>query len=142
MVCIKGSLPFSNLDEKKFILKRISNKTQFMYQINLTSSCEDNNITKNFHKQEFRDLLQSCNKKKYLKALHLNISSLPYHCSELHSLLSSCKINFDITKISESKVKRNQRALQNIDIPNYNIEYYPTEGSYGGTLIYIRKGII
>ena len=81
-------------------------------------------------------------KKKYLKALHLNISSLPYHCSELHSLLSSCKINFDITKISESKVKRNQRALQNIDIPNYNIEYYPTEGSYGGTLIYIRKGII
>ena len=64
MVCIKGSLPFSNLDEKKFILKRISNKTKFMYEINLTSSCEDNNITKNFHKQEFRDLPQLCNKKK------------------------------------------------------------------------------
>ena len=79
--------------------------------------------------------------KEYLKAFSLNISSLPYHCSELHSLLSNCRINFDIIGITESRLKRNQKALQNIDLPNYNIEHCPTEGSTGDTLIYVKNDI-
>ena len=55
---------------------------------------------------------------------------MPYHCSELHSLLSNCRINFDIIWITESRLKRNQKALQNIDIPNYNIEHCPTEADF------------
>ena len=36
------------------------------------------------------------NSKNSLNFFHLNISSLPYHLSELQALLSSTKINFDI----------------------------------------------
>ena len=138
MVCTKEFLPFSNLDQKNLILKekekgkklkftnvaekRISNKTKLLDQINLIARCEDNNITKYFQSDELSDLLQSCNEKEYLKSSHLNISSLPYHCSELHSLLSDCRINFDIIGITESRLKRNQKALENIDLPNYIIE--------------------
>ena len=60
MVCTKEFLPFSNLDDKNFILtvkgkqmklinkveKRVSNKTKLLDQINLITRCEDNNITK------------------------------------------------------------------------------------------------
>ena len=110
--------------------------------MNLITGCEDNNIAKYFQNMELRDLLQPCNKKEYLKTFQLNISSLLYHCSELHSLLSNCRTNFDIIGITEYTLKRNQKALQNIDIPNYNIENCPTEGPNGSTLIYIKNDII
>ena len=152
MVCTKEFLPFSNLDDKNLILtvkgkkkkfadvaeKRISNKTKLLGQIILITRCEDENITKYFQSDELRNLLQPpCLEKEYLKVFHLNILSLPYHCSELHILLSNCRINFDIIGITESRLKRNQKALQNIDIPNYNIEHCPTEGPNDGALIYV-----
>ena len=78
MVCTKEFLHFSNLDDKNFILtakgknlkftnvaKKISNKTQLLNQINLTT-CEDN-ITKCFHNEKLRDLLQLCQKKSTSK---------------------------------------------------------------------------
>ena len=125
MVCTKEFLPPSNLDDKNIIStvkgkklkfvnvaeKRISNKTKFLDQINLITRCYDNNITKYFQNDELRDLLQPYKEKEYLKAFHLKISSLPYHCSELHSLLSNCRINFNIIGITESRLKRNQKAL-------------------------------
>ena len=126
MVCTKAFLPFSNLDDKNFILtvkekqrkftnvaeKRASNKTKLLDQINLITRCEDNNITKYFQSDELRNLPQpSCIEKEYLKAFHLNISSLPYHCSELHSLLSNCRINFDIIGITDNAVRRPFRIL-------------------------------
>ena len=92
IVTVKGNkLKFTNVAEK-----RIPNKTKLLDQINLITRREDNNITKYCQNDELRDLLQPCKKKEYLKTFHLNISSLSYHCSELHSLLSNCGINFDI----------------------------------------------
>ena len=104
MVCTKEFLSFSNLDDKNLILtvkgkiditdvaeKQISNNTKFLDQINLITRCEDK-TTKYFQNNEVRDLLQPCNEKEYLKTFHLNILSLPYHCSELHSVLSNCRI--------------------------------------------------
>ena len=74
---------FTNVAEK-----RISNNTKLIYQINLITRCEDNifKAPQEFFRKvqfhELRNLLQpSCVKKEYLKAFHLNISSL--HCSEL-----------------------------------------------------------
>ena len=63
---------------------------------------------------------------------------MPY-CPELHSLLSFLT---EIIRITESGLKHSQKAFQNIDIPNYNIEYCPTEGPKGGALIYIKNDII
>ena len=44
--------------------------------------------------------------------------------------------------ITESRLKRNQKALQNIDISNYNIEHCPTECSNSGALIYVKNDIM
>ena len=112
-------MKFTNVAEK-----RISNKTKLLNQINLITRCEDDNITKYFQSDELRNLLQpSCIEKEHLKAFHLNILSLPYQCSELHSLLSNCGINFDTIGVTEYRLKHNHKTLQNIDIPNYNIEW-------------------
>ena len=130
-------MKFTNVAEK-----RISNKTKLLHQKNLITRCKDNNITKDFQSDELRNLLQPCIEKEYLKTFHLNISSLPYRCSELHGLLSNCRINFDIIGMTEFRLKRNQKALQNINIPNYNIEHCPIEGPNGSALIYVKNGNI
>ena len=64
---------------------------------------------------------------------------MPYHCSELHSLLSECNIDFDVIGITESRIKRNQKALSNIEIPNYKVEQCSTESANGGALLYIKN---
>ena len=75
----------------------------------------------------------------FLKVFHFNISSLPYYCSELHSLLSECNIDFDVIGITESRIKRNQKALSNIEIPNYKVEQCSTESANGRALLYIKN---
>ena len=122
--------------------KQISNKTQLLDQINQIKRCEYNYITKYLQHEEQRDLLQPCNEKKYLEIFHLNISALHYDFSELHILLGNCRVNFNIIGITESRLKRNQRAIHNIDIPNYNMQQRSAEGPSDSALIYIKNDII
>ena len=77
-----------------------------------------------------------------MKVFHLDISSLPYHCSELHFLSSECKIDFDVIGITGSRIKRNQKALSNIEIPNYKLEQCSTESTDGGALLYIKNNTL
>ena len=51
------------------------------------------------------------NKINSLSFLHLNISSLLYHFSELQALLSSTKINFDIILISLNQESNKIKTL-------------------------------
>ena len=81
------------------------------------------------------------NSKDSLHFLHLNISSLPYHFSELQTLLSSTKVNFDIIGISESRIKQNKNPIRNINFQNYNIEHCTTGATNGGVLLYIKDNI-
>ena len=151
IVCTKEIFPFSKPNEEILILtlkgktikfvnvaqKRILEKTQFLQQINLGAESEQNvNITSYFNPNELKELPD---KENFLKVFHLNISSLPYHCSELHSLLSECNIDFNVIGITESRIKRNQKALSNIEIPNYKVEQCSTESANGGTLLYIKN---
>ena len=39
----------------------------------------------------------------------------------------------------ESRLKRNQKALSNIEIANYKVELCPTECANGGALLYIKN---
>ena len=82
------------------------------------------------------------NNKNSVNFLHLNISSLPYHFSELQTLLSSTKVNFNIIGISESRIKQNKNPVDNINLQNYNIEHCTTEAANGGVLLYIKDNII
>ena len=81
-------------------------------------------------------------KENFLKIFHLNILSSPYHCSELHSLLRECNIDFDVIGITESRIKRNQKALSNIEISNYKVEQCSAESANGEALLYIKNDTI
>ena len=73
--------------------------------------------------------------------LRLNISSLPYNCEKLHTLLADIDINFDIIGITEARLRTGQKTLNNIDIEKYVIDHTTTDASCGGTLLYIKEGI-
>ena len=73
--------------------------------------------------------------------LHLNISSLPYNCEQLHTLLAEIDINFDIIGITETRLRTGQKALNNIDIEKYVIQHTTTYAICGGALLYIKEGI-
>ena len=61
---------------------------------------------------------------------------MPYHCSDLHSFLNECNIDFDVKGTTESQTKRNQKRLSNIKITTYKVEQCPTESSNDAVLLY------
>ena len=73
--------------------------------------------------------------------LHINILSLPYYFSELQTLLSSTKVNFDIIGISESRIKQNKNPIDNNNLQNCNIELACTTES-GRVILYVKDDII
>ena len=80
--------------------------------------------------------------KNNLNLFHLNISSLPYHFLELHTLLATSEIDLDKVGITESRLKSNKSHLTNITLPNYDTEHCPTDGPNCGALLYIKEDII
>ena len=82
------------------------------------------------------------NVKNNLKFFLLNISSLLYNFFKLHTLLATSEIPFDITDITESRLKSYINDLKNITLPNYDIEHCPTDSPKGGALFYIKEVII
>ena len=76
-----------------------------------------------------------------LLALHLNISSLPFHIDDLHSFLANLPTKPSIFGITESRLKQDNSSLINISIPGYNIEHTDTESANGGSLLYISKNL-
>ena len=60
---------------------------------------------------------------------------MPYHCSDLHSFLNECNIDFDVKGTTESQTKRNQKRLSNIEITTYKVEQCPTESSNGAVVV-------
>ena len=48
---------------------------------------------------------------------------------------------FQIIGISETRLKKTQETIKNIQLENYNIEHVPTESANGGVLLYIKKSI-
>ena len=48
-------------------------------------------------------------------------------------------MNFDITALTESRIKKNSVSPINIELGNYSTEHTPTEIAAGGALLYIDK---
>ena len=85
------------------------------------------------------------NVKNNLKFFLLNISSLLYNFFKLHTLLATSEIPFDITDITESRLKSfslDINDLKNLTLPNYDIEHCPTDSPKSGALFYIKEVII
>ena len=60
------------------------------------------------------------------------MSSLPYNYEQLHTLLADIDISFDIIGITVTRLRTDQKALNNIDIEKYVIEHTTTDASFGG----------
>ena len=68
--------------------------------------------------------------------MNLNISSLPYHHEELHTLLSSLRIKPKILTILESRIKND--GLFSVLACRIKL-HITTEASTGGAPLYIEK---
>ena len=80
--------------------------------------------------------------KSTFSLIHTNIASLGLHFDELHQVLSSLTIMFDIIGITEHKIHKDAVSISNLDIEGYRpFLYDPTETSHGRSGIYISKSI-
>ena len=68
---------------------------------------------------EVQDLPKSVTQAQNFSLFHVNIRSLTEHYDELHSLLYSTKIPFDIIGITETKQSFGKEFLLNVNIHKY-----------------------
>ena len=79
-------------------------------------------------------------KKSAFNLLHVNIASLDAHIDDLKSLLSRLKSEIDIIGISEHKIKKDRKPLNNIVISGYDeFIFEPTGSTHGGADFYVKK---
>ena len=72
---------------------------------------------------------------------HVNIRSLTKHFEELHSLLYSSKIPFDVIGISEFKQPVNKNFLTDVNLHDYQLHSLPTKSACGGVSMYVKKSL-
>ena len=126
--CYESIIPFTTISNEK------------LYQTNQGCKIKLTAVTKKASEPyELTPLMESTTNN--LSFLHLNISSLCYHTEELTTLISEHKLTFDITGISESRLKLNKINLNFVQIPGYKFGFTPIECNNGGTAIYTKKGL-
>ena len=79
------------------------------------------------------------NLKDDLSLFHINTCSLSKNIEEIEYLINKTKIGFHVIGISESRIKRDNCPISNINLKNYSYEFCLTESSAGGTLLYISN---
>ena len=121
---MKGKkIKFTNVAEKQR-----SSKIKFFNKINTVAENNDyGGQTEYWYPGKINE---PENSKNNLNFLHLNVFSLTYHFSELQTLLSSIKVNFNI--------KQNENPIDNINLQNYNTEHCTTEATNGGILLHFK----
>ena len=73
-----------------------------------------------------------------LNFFHLNISSLPKHFDNLSFLLDSLDHNFDIIRITETRIHDSSIPV-NLALPGFSNLFTKTEAAAGGTCLYVRN---
>ena len=88
-----------------------------------------------------QDLPKAVTQTQNFSLFHVNIGSLTKHYDELHSLLYSTKIPFDIIGITETKQFLGKEFLLNVNIDKYQLHSQPTKSACGGAAIYVKKSL-
>ena len=81
------------------------------------------------------------NNNKMFSIFHLNVASLTLNFDDLHTMLSTLNIDFDVIGITETRIKKHSPSTSNLNINGYSVEDTPTESSAGGTRLYISDKI-
>ena len=74
-----------------------------------------------------------------LSLFHLNTGCLNKNFDDLEYLIKTTNQTFNVIAISESIIKSNVNITTNINLPNYSIEYTPTQSHTEGTLLCISN---
>ena len=132
-----NKIEFNNL-----VLKPPAGLSSLFNQFNNMLQTHDHKDPENVVRCKYYDLeeVQSMkipNKNSCLSLFHINTCSLNKHFEDLEYLIKSTDINFDIIAISETRILKDTNIAKNIYIPNFSVEFTPTESSAGGTLLYI-----
>ena len=53
--------------------------------------------------------------------------------------MSSAKNNFDIVRVTDTRITKQLYLLNNLNLNNYSYEFTPTKTTPGGTLLYIAN---
>ena len=135
----KGVFPFSELDNTnflttitgknlKFITVRKKHNTQERILIDRINDALDTsdleNSSTHFNVDEFNEHFDA-NTFNGFNTLHFNISSLSYNIDQLSTILNTLKVKFDILGITESRLRTDKQAINNIDLEGYVIESTP-----------------
>ena len=124
-------------------LKTLKNLCNLFNEFNKFSS-EQNKDTENIINCTYYNIdeIQSISNRNHKDALdlfYINTCSLFDNIEELEYLINRTKIDFDVTGISESRIKKNNCPINSINLKDYSYEFCPTESSAGGTLICISN---
>ena len=142
------TLSYSTLNDSEFKQTFIRKQVKFTYIAKpaiantknfIKATNSENNITKNFTIKDLNSTFNDIDNPFSL--FHLNINSLSFHFYGLGSLISKSKNDFQITGISETRLRKLRKAISNIQFENYNIEHVPTESVNRGVLLYIKKAL-
>ena len=164
--CSNNIFPFTNITNKKLqsvftneeyhvddyinnstniclVLKPQENLTNLFNEFNNLSSDQNNN-SENIINCKFYDIdeiqtLNKLNNKRTLSLFHINSCSLSKNIQDLEYLLNSTSINFEVIAISETRIVKGKTPVNSLNLMNYSHQFWPTESSAGGTLLYIRN---
>ena len=155
MNCSKALFSFSHLcnddfnttfQEKriKFLTiakKRSQNQTIIVHRINKSISSSEfdyasgyliaSELNEPFNSKDFQGTFRVFFQGTFPSLFHLNISSLSYNISDLHTFSSTPKIDYDVTAISKTRLKSRKPRSSNIDLDGYIIEHTPSKASCG-----------
>ena len=106
-------IKFANVAKKK-----LTAEADFFQQ---TNSNSDVNLGKYYLPNDLNH--NKMREKNSTNFFYLNTFLLPYHFSQLDTLLELPKIKSNTIGITESRQKSNKDHLTNIIVPNYNLEH-------------------
>ena len=98
-------------------------------------------LTLKCYKVQELDRVHSNTQVPNFSLFHVNIRSLSKHFDELHSLLYSTKIPFDVIGVTETKQLVNKDFLTDVNIGDYQLHTQPTRSCCGGVAMYIKKAL-
>ena len=79
------------------------------------------------------------NKNSSLSLFHINACSPNKTFNDLDYLTKSTNININIIATSETRILKDTNIVKNINIPNFSLDFTPTESTAGETSLYIAN---
>ena len=105
------------------------------------------NVTPQISSSKYYDIdeihnVEIPNKNKSLSLFHINACSYNRNFDDHQHLLSWAKNNFDIVRVTETRITKKLSLLNNLNPNNYSYEFTPTKTTAGGTLLYIVNHLV